>query len=82
MSKKYSRQSLADAVNSTLDSKSAAKQYNVPASTIRRHRQNPSLRNKIGRPSYLSSVEESYFVALLQLLPDYGIQITCEVALK
>ncbi|CAF4587878.1 unnamed protein product [Rotaria magnacalcarata] len=76
------QQSLIDAVNSALDSKSAAKLYNVPASTIRRHRRNRSLKNRIGRLSYLTTSEESYFVALLQLLPDFGIQPTGEVALK
>ncbi len=64
MSKKYPQQTFVNAVNSELDSKLAAKLYNVPASTIRRHRQNSSLRNKISRPSYLSSVEESYFSLL------------------
>ncbi|CAF3914919.1 unnamed protein product, partial [Rotaria magnacalcarata] len=65
-----------------LDSTSAAKLYNVPASTIRRHRRNQCLKNQIGCPSYLTSSEESYFVALLQLLPDFGTQPTGEVALK
>ncbi|CAF4160595.1 unnamed protein product [Rotaria sordida] len=82
MSKKYSKQSLIDAINSAMDSKEAANFYHVPASTIRRHRRNRSLRSRIGRPSYLSSNEESYFVALLQLLPDFGFPITCDVALK
>src|SRR5579871_1270809 len=82
MSKKYPKQLLIDAVNSELDSKAAAKRFNVPASTIRRHRQDPSLRSRIGRPSYLTNTEEDYFVALLQLLPDYGFEVTCEVALK
>ena len=82
MSKKYLKQSLLDAVNSSLDSKAAAKLYNVPASTIRRHRRGPSVRSRIGRPSYLSNTEENYFVALLQLLPDYGFPVTCDVALK
>ncbi|CAF2145249.1 unnamed protein product [Rotaria magnacalcarata] len=76
------QQSLIDAVNSALDSTSAAKLYNVPASTIRRHRRNQCLKNQIGCPSYLTSSEESYFVALLQLLPDFGTQPTGEVALK
>ena len=82
MSKKYQKQSLIDAINSPLDSKLAGKLYNIPASTIRRHRRNPFLRNRIGRPSYLSSNEESYFVSMLQLLPEIGFQITSEVALR
>ncbi|CAF1993259.1 unnamed protein product [Rotaria magnacalcarata] len=82
MSKMYRRQSLIDVVNSTLDSKFAETFYNVPASAIQRHRRNSSLRNQIGRPSYLSTTEESYFVAVLQLLPDFGFQITPAVALK
>jgi hypothetical protein len=48
MSKKYPQQSSVNALNSKLDWKSAAKLYNVPASTIGRHRQNSSLKNKIG----------------------------------
>ncbi|CAF4249513.1 unnamed protein product, partial [Rotaria magnacalcarata] len=82
MSKKYSKESLVNAVKSTLDSKSAAKHYNVPASTIRRHRREPSLNVRLGRPSYLSNLQECYFVGLLQLLPEFGFQVTCEVALK
>src|ERR1700722_14289213 len=82
MSKNYLKQDLVDAVNSNLDSKTAANHYNVPASTIRRHRRNSSLRSRVGRPSYLSTTEESVFVALLQILPDCGFQVTCEVALQ
>ena len=80
MPKKYPKQSLIDAVNGTLDSKSAAENFNIPASTIRHHRQNPCLRSKRGRPSYLTPTEESYFVTLLGLLPEYGFQVTHNVA--
>jgi len=82
MSKKYLKQSLIDAVNSTVDSKTAATSYHVPASTIRRHRRNVTIRDRIGRPSYLNTSQESYFVALLEALPDYGFQVTGEVALQ
>ncbi|CAF2198469.1 unnamed protein product [Rotaria magnacalcarata] len=82
MSKKYSKESLVNAVKRTLDSKSATKHYNVPASTIRRHRREPSLNVRLRRPSYLSNLQECYFVGLLQLLPEFDFQVTCEVALK
>ena len=40
------------------------------------------MRNKTGLLSYLTITEESYFVALLALLPDYGFQVTYDVALQ
>lgn len=67
---KYTQQSLIDAVNREPDSQSAAKQYSILASRIRRHRQNPCGRSRLGHPSCLTINEESYFVALLRLLPE------------
>ncbi|CAF4207862.1 unnamed protein product [Rotaria magnacalcarata] len=54
MSNKYSRQQLVDAVNSPYDSKTTAEIFHVPASTIRRHRGESSLRSHVGRPSYFT----------------------------
>ncbi|CAF3852606.1 unnamed protein product [Rotaria sp. Silwood1] len=82
MSKNYSKQKLLDAVNSQYDSKTAAEMFHVPASTIRRHRREPSLKSHVGRPSYLSNDEEAYFVSLLQLLPEYGFHVSREIALQ
>jgi hypothetical protein len=82
MSKKYSKQQLLDAVNSQYDSKTAGKIFHVPASTIRRHRRDDSLNDRVGRPTYLTNEQESYFVSMLQLLPQYGFHTTGEVALK
>ncbi|CAF1431536.1 unnamed protein product [Rotaria magnacalcarata] len=95
MSNKYSRQQLVDAVNSPYDSKTTAEIFHVPASTIRRHRGESSLRSHVGRPSYftlknlkrltrrvLSNGEELYFVSLLQLLPEYGFHVSREIALQ
>ena len=70
------------AVYSGFDSKTAAKTFNVPASTIRRHRLNAVIRPRIGRPSYFSDDQESYFVSILQLLPDYGFKVSRDVALE
>lgn len=81
MAKKYLEEDLVAAVNSGFDSKSAAKKYNVPASTIRRHRRNPSLKVGAGRPAYLSIDEEAHFVSILKLLPEYGFHVTKNIAL-
>jgi hypothetical protein len=51
MPKKYTREPLFDAVSSNLDSKAAAIEFNVPASTIRQHRREPFLKVRAGRPS-------------------------------
>src|SRR5689334_11032138 len=82
MSKNYSKEKLLEAVNSGFDSKTAAKKFNVPASTIRRHRRCPLLNARVGRPTYLTSDEETYFVSILKLLPDYGFNVTAEIALQ
>ena len=64
--------------------KIAARLFQVPASTIRRHRRKPSLNNRVGHPNYLSveEEEEAYFVSILQLLPEYGFSVTRDVALQ
>jgi hypothetical protein len=82
MSKKYSKQKLLAAVNSGFDSETAAKKFNVPASTIRRHRRNPPLNARVGRPAYLTTDEEVYFISILKLLPDYGFHVTKDVVLE
>jgi hypothetical protein len=82
MSKKYTREALANAVASDLDSKDAAIKFNVPASTIRQHRRELSLNVRAGRPSYLTSDKENYFVSLLKLLPEYGFDVTKDLALQ
>jgi hypothetical protein len=82
MSKKYTREALDNAVKSSLDSKTAATTFYVPASTIRQHRREPSLNIRAGRRSYLTSEEENHFVALLKVLPDYGFDVTKDVALE
>lgn len=82
MSKKYSREALANAIESDLDSKAASINFNVPASTIRQHRREPSLNIRTGRPSYLTPDQETYLVSLLQLIPDYGFEITKDLALQ
>ncbi|CAF3056006.1 unnamed protein product [Rotaria sp. Silwood2] len=82
MSKKYTREALANAVASDLNSKAAAIDFNVPASTIRQHRREPSLNIRTGRPSYLTSDQENHFVSLLKILPDYGFDVTKDLALQ
>ncbi|CAM4850172.1 unnamed protein product, partial [Rotaria magnacalcarata] len=63
-------------------SKAAAIKYNVPASSIRPHHREPNLNLHAGRSPYLSSTEETHFVSLLQLLPEYGFEITRSTALE
>jgi hypothetical protein len=82
MSKKHTREALANAVASDLASKATAVKFNVPASTIRQHRREPSPNVRAGRPSYLSLEQENYFVSLLKLLPKYGFQVTKDLALQ
>jgi hypothetical protein len=82
MSKKYSREALANAVASDFDSKTASINFNVPASTIRQHRREPSLNIRAGHPSYLTPEQETYLVSLLKLLPDYGFEVTKDLALR
>ena len=82
MSKKYTRQDLTDAVNSDLDSKTASIQFNVPASTIRQHRREPCINVRVGHPSYFTSDQETHFVSLLKLLPEYGFVLTRDLTLQ
>lgn len=82
MPKNYSHRALVDAIQSDLGSKAASKKYNVPASTIREHRRKPSLNIRAGRPLYLTSDQENHLVFLLKLLPDYGFEVTKDVALQ
>ncbi|CAF1534397.1 unnamed protein product [Rotaria magnacalcarata] len=82
MSKKYTHQALVDAVASDMDSKAASIEFKVPASTIRQHRREPTLKIRAGRSSYLNSNEESHLVSLLQLLPEYGFDVTKNLALQ
>ena len=82
MSKKYPRTALLAAVASNLDSTGGAKTFKVPASTIREHRRNPPLNHRIGRPSYLALDQETHFVSLLKLLPEYGFDVTKDLALQ
>ncbi|CAF3318678.1 unnamed protein product [Rotaria sp. Silwood2] len=82
MSKKYSKQQLLEALKSGYDSKTTGKKFNVPASTIRRHRRNHSLKADGGRQTYLTSDEEAYFVSILQLLPDFGLNVSSETTLQ
>ena len=82
MSKKYTRQDLIDAVKSDLDSKTASIKFNIPASTIREHRREPCINLRVGRPSYFTSYQEIHFVYLLKLLPDYGFDLTRDLALQ
>ncbi|CAM2709670.1 unnamed protein product [Rotaria socialis] len=82
MSKKYTHQALFDAVASDMDSKAASIAFKVPASTIRQHRREPTLNIRAGRSSYLNSDEESHFVSLLELLPEYGFDVTKNLVLQ
>ena len=82
MSQKYTREALANAIVSDLDSKAAAIKFNVPASTIRQHRREPLLNARAGRPSHLTRDQENHFVSLLKLLPDYGFGVTKDLALQ
>ena len=77
--KKYSKQLLLKAVNSSYDWKTAAKRFYVPASTIRRHDRDYSLIASVGRPAYLTIDEEAYFVSILRLFPAYSFNASKEI---
>ena len=51
-------------------------------SKIRQHRREPNLNVRAGHPSYLTSDQENHFVSLLKLLPDYGFDVTKDLALQ
>ncbi|CAF1296165.1 unnamed protein product [Rotaria magnacalcarata] len=82
MSKKYTHQALVDAVASDMDSKAASIAFKVPASTIRQQHREPTLNIRAGRISYLNSDEESHFVSLMHLLPEYGFDATKNIVLQ
>ncbi|CAF2237743.1 unnamed protein product [Rotaria magnacalcarata] len=82
MSKKYTHQALVDAVASDMDSKAASIAFKVPASTIRQQHREPTLSIRAGRISYLNSDEESHFVSLMHLLPEYGFDATKNIVLQ
>lgn len=79
---KYPVENLINAINSDLTSSEAAKKFNVPERTIRAHRQLPLQRIGAGRSRYLNDKQENYLVSLFQILPEYGFEITTDVALK
>lgn len=62
--------------------RTAAKRSNVPASTIRRHRRDSSLRPHVGRLCYLTSDQETYLLSVFKLLPEYGFSLSAQVALQ
>jgi DNA-binding NarL/FixJ family response regulator len=57
--KAYANEALIHALANGLDSKSAAKQFGVPASTIRDHRRVLLRKFGAGRPTYLSADHEA-----------------------
>jgi hypothetical protein len=79
---KYSIENLIKAIESDFSSADAAKEYNVPARTIRAHRQMPLLKIGAGRSRYLTDDQENYLVSLFQVLPDFGFSLTADIALK
>lgn len=79
---KYPVQDLIDAIKSDLNSVEAFKAFNVPARTIRSHRQTPSQKYGAGRHRYLNDEQEDYLLSLIKLLPEYGFTITNDVALQ
>lgn len=52
------------------------------AKTIRSHRQVSLQKLGNSRGHYLSGDQESYIVSLSQILPDYGFEITADVAIN
>ena len=79
---KYPRANLIDAVNSNLSSTAAAKMFNVPARTIRSHRQIPLQKIGAGRSRYLDDDEESFLISIFQILPNYGFSLTADTVIN
>ena len=73
---------MIDAVNSNLSSTAAAKKFNVPARTIRSHRQISLQKIGTGRPRYLDDDEENYLVSIFQILPNYGFSLTADTVIN
>jgi len=68
-------QTFTDAFASYLDTKTAVIKLNILVSTIPQHCHEPSLNVRAGRSSSLTSDQESHFVSLLKILPDYGFDL-------
>lgn len=82
----YSVDAFRDAVtayrNKTMSSVAASKEFGVPESTIRKHKDNKTNRVGSGRPCTLSMDQEQYFVALLQELQSIGVRLTRDILSK
>ena len=56
--------------------------YNIPSSTVRHHKLNPSLKIGGGRPTILTKDQEQYLVELLKNLEINGFRLTKSVVTK
>jgi hypothetical protein len=75
-------QKLIDAVKSPKNSIEASTEFEVPARTIRSHRQAPSQKIGAGRHRYLNDEQAEHLVSLFKLLPDFGFTVSADVALQ
>lgn len=75
----YSKEDFFKAVhdlkNGSTSSEVTAK-YNIPSSTVRHHKLNPSLKLGGGRPTILTKDQEQYLVELLKNLEINGFRLT------
>jgi hypothetical protein len=75
-------QKLIDAVKSPKNSIEASTEFEVPARTIRSHRQAPLQKIGAGRHRYLNDEQAEHLVSLFKLLPDFGFTVSADVALQ
>ncbi|CAF1484880.1 unnamed protein product [Didymodactylos carnosus] len=82
----YEKEDLEKAIkaykNDEMPSVAAAKAFNIPESTIRKHKSNPVLNIGGGRPRFLTDDQEEYLVVLFQQLETIGVRLTKDVVLK
>ena len=81
----YSKEDFLKAVHdlkSGSTSSEVTEKYNIPSSTVRHHKLNPSLKIGGGRPTILTKDQEQYLVELLKNLEINGFRLTKSVVTK
>ena len=75
----YSEETLREAVDDYINgatSSEVTKKFGIPASTIRNHKSNPTLKVGGGRPGLLSKEQDTYLMELLKNIENAGLPLT------
>ncbi|CAF0894041.1 unnamed protein product [Didymodactylos carnosus] len=82
----YKKENLKKAIkaykNHEMSSATAAKAFDVPESTIRKHKSNPVLNIGGDRPRFLTDHQEEYLAVLFRQLETIGARLTKDMVLK